>query len=322
MRQNDERHDNQRDQRDTSQPRQPAGEGYGGGTPGMSGVAGNIAGTDEIQQTAPAGVPTAPGTGQNPGAVMNSGAAGTPSTPKMSNILGTPGGVGQTHAHGNIEGGTPGVPGTPTPAPIGGQLENREIPGAAGPTTPSTEQLGLGGTPTPGPSGGNPDEADEPHYGTSSTQGLGGARPTGNGDDADTPSGTLLSSGGIDSGEAVGGDDRQELPPSPQRRAMDAASPGMGGDDPAHRPTRPPIPQAASDRETYASTGAESNAGIPPDQLYGANDLAAASHTPRSGDEAATLAREGQAEDAADAPPPPKTPDPWGGTVSESKANP
>jgi len=169
MRQNDERHDesrdqrDQRNQRDTSQPRQPAGEGYGGGTPGMSGVAGNVAGTDEIDQTAPAGVPTAPGTGQNPGAVMNPGAAGTPSTPKMSNVLGTPGGIGQTHAHGNIEGGTPGVPGTPTPAPIGGQLESREIPGAAGPTTPSTEQLGLGGTPTSGPSGGNPDDADEPH---------------------------------------------------------------------------------------------------------------------------------------------------------------
>src|SRR5690348_2456794 len=176
MRQNDERHDDQRQNdtrpRDTSRPRPPAGEGYGGGTPGMSGVAGNVAGTDEIDQTAPAGVPTAPGTGQNPGAVMNPGAAGTPSTPKMSNVLGTPGGIGQTHAHGNIEGGTPGVPGTPTPAPIGGQLESREIPGAAGPTTPSTEQLGLGGTPTSGPSGGNPDDADEPHYGTSGAQGL------------------------------------------------------------------------------------------------------------------------------------------------------
>jgi len=123
MRQNDERHDDQRQNdtrpRDTSRPRPPAGEGYGGGTPGMSAVAGNVAGTDEIQQTAPVGVPTAPGTGQNPGAVMNPGAAGTPSTPKMSNILGTPGGVGQAHTHGNVEGGTPGVPGTPTPAPIG-----------------------------------------------------------------------------------------------------------------------------------------------------------------------------------------------------------
>lgn len=126
----------------------PVGDGTG-----MLGTPGTMSKEDEgmarTEQTAPVGVPTEPG-GIAPGSVAVPWANSTADVPTSREVLGTPGNLGPTGTPANVEPGTPGVPGSPTPAPTGEQFTSYNVAGSAGPQTPSGADEDLGGTPTPG----------------------------------------------------------------------------------------------------------------------------------------------------------------------------
>lgn len=109
----------------------------GGGPPagaaeGEEGMAGGLAkmAPDPISETtSPIGAPTDPGTAGSPGVYEPARTvSNTPPSATPPEIYATPGGTGSPHTARDVEPGTPGIPGTPVPEPLSGDLTPPEMP--------------------------------------------------------------------------------------------------------------------------------------------------------------------------------------------------
>ena len=339
------------------------------GTPGMIGSGGNVANLDVGRPAAaPIGVPETPGTAASPGTGVNPGDMGVSSTGRTNPVLGTPANAGSAN-QGNLEPGTPDVPGAPAPTSLGADTPDASDPPPSGGDLNAGSSYGRSGT--PGLGGAGPTEGGDPRLGGDLDQ---SGNPVDSGDalsqrstgSANDNAGTGISGlggsqGGTQNYGGVGvpggartlGSGRADdaarqttatdgLPSTGGLSASPNAARGQGAvagstvlPGGATRPhelddgQKGEIQMKDGDEYQTRTSGQGDPAYPPPDALRGTGAGAAANDVAEGGAEAATIGRHGDSRPTIagspapmSAPPAPDTDNPYGGSQSESAANP
>jgi len=232
-----------------------------------------------------------------------------------------------------LPGGTPTSGGVGTPGAAGGL-------GQGSANAPDTAEGGRGGQRNGAETGGRVER------GSSDTPGPrvlanGGTRAEGNAAGTDSTAGTQAA------GDTVGEDDPLALARQAGQNAMDhgpsstggtlqrpravssdAAAAGGTGSDPHATTASPATGTTPNKSEGTPMKNHDPGPPVNPDKVSGSGMGAAANDADRGGAEAATAARSGGGPAISGSPPPsgappaPITPDPYGGTISESHADP